>query len=341
MRAARIDRAPLGRRGNTLMEVMIATALFAVVFLSSMALMESGQRFTKSTLEITNIEELSQRTLYSIERMLANASPNLPSTTAASLAAGSATVELTTNDGFPPRGLAVASPGLAAQEVFSYDGLGAGGELFALQRGLQCTEPASHSPATVEWCGVAVPWGLAGATTKRSLESGVPTVFRGLGAGFSFKVPVDPTGGLGFVQGTRLRWGAEVRGVGQTATGRKAVYFAPQSTFDEAAADADVNGDGDRVDVFDVGQLRRVAWDLANPNMDDDVGLCPPIVLQEQCNWGGDLDGDGFDDPLFLWDEATKELHIRLFVLGASESGLPVVRRVESILFLRNEEAAT
>ena len=37
------------QNGNTIIEVLIAAGLFAVVFLSSMALIESGQRFTKST----------------------------------------------------------------------------------------------------------------------------------------------------------------------------------------------------------------------------------------------------------------------------------------------------
>ena len=101
----------------------------------------------------------------------------------------------------------------------------------------------------------------------------------------------------------------------------------------------DVNQDGDRVDVFDVGQLRRVNWDVTNPNLNDDVGLGPSAVLQERCNWGGDLDSDGSDDPLFLWNPDTNELHVRIFILGLTKSGLPIVRRVESVLYLRNEAA--
>lgn len=341
MRTHSRRQAAGSRRGTTLMEIMIATALFSVVFLSSMALMESGQRFSRSTLEITAVEDLAQQMLFRIERLLSNASPNVPSTQVPALDAVSNSATLTSNDGFPPRGLAVLDPGTANQEIVSYDGLGAGGELFALVRGEQCTEAAGHVQADALWAGAAEPWLLAGPTTRTSSELGVATVFRGLGAGFSFKVPVDPTGGLNLIQGTQIRWGASVRGTGQTASGRMAIYFAPVSTFDEAEANADINGDGDRVDVFDVGQLRRVAWDVTAPNMDDDVGLGPSVVLQERCNWGGDLDGDGFDDPLFLWNPTSKELHIRLFILGSARSGLPVVRRVESFLFLRNEEATT
>lgn len=331
----------LAQSGHTVLELLIAVSLFAIVFLSSMALMESGQRLSHSTIEITVVEEQAQLALFKVERMLANAVPNAPSTTAASLPAGAGTVTLASNDGFPPRGFAVLSPGTALQEVVGYDGLGAAGELFSLQRAQQCTGEQVHVQATAQWAGVAEPWSVAGPTTRRSLEQGVPTDFRGAGLGFSFLVPVDPAGGRTFVQANKVRWGAPVRDVGQTVNGRMAIYFQPQTTFDEAAENADVNGDGDRVDVFDVGQVRRVAWDVTAPSMADDVGLGASCVIQERCQWGSDLDGDGFDDPMFLWNEDSKELHVRLFVLGASKSGLPVVRRVESFVFLRNEEASS
>jgi hypothetical protein len=60
-------------------------------------------------------------------------------------------------------------------------------------------------------------------------------------------------------------------------------------------------------------------------------------VLQERCNRGGDLDGDGFDDPLFLWDPMARRLHVRIFVLGNGVEEMPLVRRVESVIYLRND----
>ena len=87
-----------------------------------------------------------------------------------------------------------------------------------------------------------------------------------------------------------------------------------------------------------MGQIRRLSWDATDPTGQvDDVGLGPTVLLQEQCNWGGDLDGDGFDDPIFLWDKDTNQLHVRLFVLGWAMKQMPIVREVDSVMFLRNE----
>jgi len=59
-------------------------------------------------------------------------------------------------------------------------------------------------------------------------------------------------------------------------------------------------------------------------------------VLQERCNWGSDLDGDGFDDPLFMWEPETGCLHVRLFLAAGTVNGRQSVREIESILYLRN-----
>jgi len=99
-----------------------------------------------------------------------------------------------------------------------------------------------------------------------------------------------------------------------------------------------VNHDGDETDVFDVGQIRAHTWDSADPAVPaSDIGLGPASVLQERCNAGGDLDGDGFDDPIFLWDPARRRLHVRLYVLGRTGGEVPAVRKVESMIFMRNE----
>ena len=46
---------------------------------------------------------------------------------------------------------------------------------------------------------------------------------------------------------------------------------------------------------------------------------------------------DGFEDPIFLWDEDARTLHLRLFIVGRTERDIPIVRRIESVMFLRNE----
>ena len=61
-------------------------------------------------------------------------------------------------------------------------------------------------------------------------------------------------------------------------------------------------------------------------------------MLQEQCNWGGDLDADGYDDPIFLWDKDRRQLRLRIFIIGRSVDDIPIVRKVESLMFLRNKQ---
>ena len=60
------------------------------------------------------------------------------------------------------------------------------------------------------------------------------------------------------------------------------------------------------------------------------------MIIQEQCNWGGDMDGDGFEDPIFLWNRSGGRLRVRFFVLAEARKNIPLVRRMEATLFLRN-----
>ncbi|MEM7518667.1 MAG: hypothetical protein AAF368_17310, partial [Planctomycetota bacterium] len=139
-----------------------------------------------------------------------------------------------------------------------------------------------------------------------------------------------------FLDGINLRWGATVNGA-STLDGYHSVQFIPSLQISEAASGDDINRDGDRLDVFDVGQLRRFTWDASDPDVArEDLGLGPNTILQESGAWGSDLDGDGFEDPMFFWDEDSRRLQIRLFVLGRTRADTPIVRRVESTVFLRN-----
>lgn len=342
------------RLGMSMVEIMIVMALFAVVFLASMGMMEGGRKLSNATLEITTVEDLAQQMLFKIEHELANASGFEPIAVLSADLGGTDTAQLVVDStvGFPPTGTVIVGGGTPEEERISYQGLLPGpgvneNTFLTLTRGEECTQAASHSAggvidpgATVMWTGLAVPLVQVPPPVNFDgivMETGQQIFFRGDGTGFSYRVPVDPAGGNDYVVGDDLNWGADVMGVGPTLTGWCALYFQPKTVFDESETGEDVNDDGDSADVFEVGQIRMVKWDRAAPLATDDIGLGPSAVIQERCNRGGDLDNDGFDDPLFFWNKDTNELHIRLFVLGTTMKEVPIVREVESVTFLRNE----
>jgi len=334
------------RSGSTLIEITIVAALFAVVLMASMAMIESGQRFSGSTIEITVVEDMAQQMLFKVEKELANASAVEPTTTLASpLAAGdTASVALTTSAGMPPAGILLVDRGTASEERLSYGVLDPDQtNLHTLERARQCSGNFQHEAgASAMWAAMAIVIAQQGNPPASNfdgitVEAGTQVFYQGDGSGFCFRVPVDPAGGNQVLGPNGLNWGAEVRGIGPTLDGRSALYFSPRDTYVESRTGDDLNRDGDTLDTFDVGQIRRISWDATNPTDTDDVGLGPAAILQERCNWGGDLDADGFDDPLFLWDPTSSQLHIRLFILGDAGEGMPIVRTVESVTFLRND----
>lgn len=334
------------RSGYSIIELVVATTLFAVVLLSSMALMERDAHLSRSTLSITAVEDQSTQMLYRIERELAVGLIDTPRAVLTSQldAVETGQIAVASTLGFPPSGSLLLSRGQPNEEVVSYSGLGAGGSSFAtLVRGEACTQPQTHSiNMEILWLGLAEPIADQAAPPASSFdgvanEEGTGVFFRGRGAGISYRVPVDPTGGTNYLDGEDIQWGATV-GAASMTSGWVCIEFVPRTTVSEAETGDDINGDGDAVDVFDVGQLRRRIWDTSNPGGPvEDLGLGPTAIFQERCNWGGDLDGDGFDDPLFLWDPARRQLHVRLFLIGRGVKDMPITRRVESVMFLRNE----
>jgi hypothetical protein len=333
--------------GFTLVEQTIALTLFAIVFLVAMGMVDSTRRFSTSTLGNANVQDLSQRMLLKIERELANARGTEPvAVLSASLpAAETATLAVDSTLGFPPSGTLILSRGTANEERIDYAFLDPNlTDLRNLTRGAQCTVTATHAvQGTVLWGGLAQPLDDQVAPNTAdydgiALDGNEQTFFRGDGTGFSYRFPVDPTGGLDFMDGDELTWGAEISGFGSTTAGWAALYFEPRTTLSEAEQDQDVNQDGDLDDVFDVGQIRRRTWSTADAaNIQADHAMGPTAVLQEQCNYGGDLNGDGFADPLFLWNPTTNELTIRVFLLGRTRTNRNLIREVRSVLFLRNE----
>jgi len=335
------------RRGFTLTEVVIASAILVVVMLSIFGLVQRDSQLAQSTLGISVAEMKAQQMLRTIEGELADARGANPiAALAADLAPDEAgAIEVDSTLGFPDQGLLLLGRGSASEERVSYSSLGAGLISFVgLTRGQQCTDTGAHPRGSeLIWAALAEPIELQDDPPPMlwdgvAMEPMGPLFFRGDGTGFSYRSPVDPTGSTppNYLNGDDLMWGAEIGGVG-TLDGWAALVFERSLSVSEAACGEDLNNDGDELDLFDVGQIRRRIWNTAEPGADPFLlGLGPRNIIQEQCNWGGDLDGDGFDDPIFLWDKQARRLHVRLFVIGRTVANIPIVRRVESMIFLRN-----
>lgn len=332
------------RSGFTLMEAIVATSILVVVLLASFGMLSRDTTLTRSSLGIQVAETRAQQMLHGLERELADARGANPTATltAGVPSGGNRPLQVDSTLGFPPDGYVIASRGTPFVERIGYRALTTT-TFVRPQRGLQCTDPATHPQGgQLIWGGLAEPIEIqtnpaANLYDGRAQVGGRTVFFRGDGTGFSYRVPTDPTGGNDFIDGDDLRWGANVRGT-PLETGWYALEFVAKDTYDESITQDDLNHDGDTTDVFDVGQIRRRSWNSdALAATGDHVGLGPSCVIQERCRPGGDLDGDGFDDPMFLWDSGRRELSIRLFVLGRSSSNMPVVRKVETVVFLRNE----
>lgn len=331
-------------RGSTIIELLIAMTLFTVVLLASMAMIDSGRDLSIKTMAVSSTEDLSQQMLYGLERELANAHGHEPiGVLGVALTAGSNQIVADSTIGFPPRGVLILDRGTANEERVLYDSLNANRITFQqATRGFQGTAAVAHAfQSSIEWSGLAEPIvnqvnPQPGEFDGIVQELGQQVFYRGDGTGFSYRTPIDPGGGTNYVNGNDLNWGAEISGI-PTLDGWNAIFFEPRGVFDETDTGEDINKDGDSLDVFDVGQLRRIRWDTTNPALVQERGLGPTAILQERNAWGSDLDADGFQDPLFMWDKTTNELHVRLFLLGRSKKDMPVVRKVESVMFLRNE----
>ena len=336
----------VARKGISMVELMVSVTLFTVVLLASMAMVDSGRRFSRSTMHITHIEDLAQQMLFKMEKELANAAgfePVTPQPASGQLGAGETTeLESSGTAGFPPRGMLLLDPGEPNEERISYASLNADGIHFdTLTRAEQCTQDSTHT-GFVYWAGMAEPIAVQNnpptTPTGTALgEDGNGVLFSGDGFGFTYRVPVDPLGGNNFLDGDELQLGADVPGIGPTLNGWKALVFEAKDTYDESQTGDDINGNGRADDVFDIGQIRVLTWADNAPAPVSDFGIGPTNIIQERCNYGGDLDSDGFDDPIFLWNRETNLLEVRLFLLGRSENDIPIVRRVQSVMFLRNE----
>jgi prepilin-type N-terminal cleavage/methylation domain-containing protein len=339
-------RGVKSRAGFSLLEMVISSTLLAVILMASFALIERNGHLSVSTLGIAAAEQNAQRMLYSLERELADArGANPKASVTADLMSGQETsLAVDSTLGFPPYGTLLLERDTDDMERLSYASLGPNLLSFdGLERALACTNNGDHfAGLELLWDGLAEPIELQASPPANLFDGRVMEFdgiyhFRGNGSGFSYRVPVDPAGGMDYLDGNSIRWGAVVDGV-PTETGWYALIYQPQGEVSEVDLRADINDDGDQDDVFDVGQIRRLAWDTTDPGGPvDDHGLGPSVVLQERCGWGNDLDGDGFEDPIFYWDRDRRILHLRLVIIGRARADSPVIRRVEASVFLRND----
>jgi hypothetical protein len=337
-------------QGLTLVELAIASAVLAVILMIGFGVVVREHRMSRATVAIGVAEVHAQDMLNRLVRELTDAQGEVPhallATTIGSAAAGS--IDVDTTLGFPDQGFLLVDRGTGSVERIGYTSLGAGTTSFTgLARGVQCTTPVPHHPgASILWAGVAQAVALSGTPPPsdydgRALEPEGPCYFVGDGTGFSYRLPTDPLGGDDVIEGDAIRWGA-LAGGQPSLSGWAALVFVPASLVSEADLHRDLNQDGDRTDTFEVGQIRARAWDTANTAVPaSDIGLGPPVILQELCRRGRDLDGDGFDDPIFLWHPAEGRLHVRLTVLGRAKGEVPAVRKVESTIYLRNVPVGT
>ncbi len=339
---------PLNRvSGFSIIELLIAVLLLSgVLLIVNTSVQREGDVFADLTSR-ANQEVKGQALIGQIRELLDNAQACQPRgfITGAAGPGDTASLDVDTIEGFPDVGVLIANPGAGSAERIGYQGFSnAGAPRFTtLERAAgPCAAASAHAPGTpVMWAGtglvidnqVAPP---ANAFDGRSAELSGPLFFRGEGTGFSFRVPTDPAGGSDYFDGIDVRWGSTVSGT-PLVTGRSAIRYVPESQVTEAELARDLNSDGDRDDTFDLGPLRVRTWDTRDAGAaSSEYQLSGSGVLQELCNHGGDLDSDGFEDPMFLFDENTGRLRVRLFLLDRPSSQTVLTRRVETVLHLKN-----
>jgi len=343
-----VKRRRAAQTGLTLVELAIAMALISLIMAFMTVQLQREAKGLSELQAVSHHERVVNDLLTKIETQLDFSQGVVPSVALASaLPAGeNFVVDVDATAGFPDVGMLLIDAGTGSEERIRYAAFDPDASAFLqLERGAQGGAQRSHaSGANVLWAPSAVVIDdqvapPASAFDGRSRELLADLFFRGDGTGFSYRVPVDPTGGTNYLTPTGVRWGATV-GARPTEDGRACLYFEPVAQLREADRNFDFNNDGDLLDTFDLGRIRQRSWDAVDGDAAaSDLPLCPPIVLQEWNNWGSDLDNDGFEDPMFLWTPVSGRLRVRVFVLIGSVNSRQVVKRFETVLHLRNGAA--
>lgn len=129
------------------------------------------------------------------------------------------------------------------------------------------------------------------------------------GTGLVYNLPVPGGAGGGFVDDAgEVVWGVSDSD-GVHLDGTVSLAFVFEKTVRESEEGADLNGDGDRADSFDVGRLARTS------STGERLGIPRMDVYVPSGDRGGDLDGDGTPDPLFSLDPANRQVVVRMGLL--------------------------
>lgn len=297
--------------GISSVQVLVSAVIFATVLMASVSYsMTLSNRFSSLRSSAAS-QSVAQGVLAGIERALYQAEPAVPTAfLVADLNPGDATVSLDRVDGLPPSGWILVR-GAGGSERVGYDGVQFVSSTWTLS--LTTSVTATHAAGrqvrlaqlgTLDASVTALDAGLFGQTfeltgVREFLGEGSAVVFRRRLPDGSYGAVVD---------------GSPVSGAWQM------LAFRPATALVEAEVGRDLNFDGDRADTFDVGRIHRWTWPAhaAGATADADVlAVSPSVVVQERGVWGGDLDSDGSDDPLFAFDPETGVLRMAIFtVLG-------------------------
>lgn len=331
--------------GFTLIEMMISLTVVSIILIATAASLQREAESVADLQRITYSERLIQELFTKIEQRLEFGQGFVPATTLQNaLGAGTtAAADLADVAGFPNTGMLVIDPGTAVEERIAYSDVDiAGNAIETLVRAQRGTTGNGHTATSVVlWEGLARPIDDQAAPPATAFDGVTDDLrgnlfYRGDGVGFSYQQPVDPARTGSFVEAGEVRWGARVGG-GDVTSGAAAIVYSPVAQVTEANLDFDVNRDGDQLDTFDIGRIVEVAWNGTDTALGASrTNLISPIILQEVDNYGSDLDGDGLQDPMFLWTPESGRLRIRMFALIGDLSGYELIRRFETILHLRN-----
>ncbi|MEL6903904.1 MAG: hypothetical protein AAFP22_00775, partial [Planctomycetota bacterium] len=328
----RAIRAAGSRGGLTLVELVIAAGLLAGVLYASLEALRGNREMVETANARNDTARRVRELVDAITRETSRANGVVPRAfTTGPVGATATRLALDGAEDFPPAGAIVFEPASADRELGLYSDHGTQA-LDGLERGAGCDDGRAHGDACeLNWGGAATvledQTAPASQFDGRALELEGALAFRGLGTGFCFQVPTDPTGAEDFLDGVDVRWGAAVRGL-PSAGAYSAFQYEVTGVAREADSGVDVNADGDLEDTFDLGRVVLWTWDLSTPGTGPARAAAGPSnIVQERCRWGADLDGDGFADPLFLWDPGTRRLSIRITALAAAQNRPPQVLR--------------
>lgn len=115
----------------------------------------------------------------------------------------------------------------------------------------------------------------------------------------------------------------------------------PAAPLDENLDQVDYNRDGDLTDTFVRGRIDQVVFDntpaqVAAGTATEKVRFIGRDgIIQQEVGTAGFLDNDALQDPIFA--RTGNDVTLRLFVVGTTDRGSAILRQVQDIITLRNE----